>query len=168
MLASLPPHARKISRPLLPTRAGAAPPLRAPRASGEGRLRNMSSQDESETCAKDDAGAGAGAADHSNLQENTKPSNKTSSTSIECSIFSNIITGHSKTSLGMRQVEEHACPGLTAYVSIRQHTSAYKSAYVSMCQVQDYACPCLTTRIRVHALLRASYPSASCLLSALF
>jgi hypothetical protein len=85
------------------------------------------------------------------LQANTKPSNKTSSTSIECSIVSRIMIGHSKPSLGMRQVEEHACPGLTAYVSERQHISQHTSA-------------CVKCRsMRVHALLRVSYPSASCL-----
>ena len=45
--------------------------------------------------------------DLTGLRESTKTSNKTSSTSIEINIFSNIIQGHDKTSLNTRQVEDH-------------------------------------------------------------
>ncbi len=44
--------------------------------------------------------------------ESTKPSNKRGSTSIESSIFSNIIKGHAKTSLSMQQVQNHVRPAL--------------------------------------------------------
>ena len=35
------------------------------------------------------------------------------SSSIKSSILSNIIKGHTKSTLSMRQVEDHVCPGLT-------------------------------------------------------
>ena len=35
---------------------------------------------------------------------------------MKTSMFSNIIKGHTKTTLGMRQVEDHVCPGITRRV----------------------------------------------------